>query len=79
MFELSVMFPSQKEKTLYLCGGKIGSGMELRKTFQSVIALHQDELPLMLNKRETELPVDSARGNVHRGASCLEMVGFLLM
>ncbi|MBQ8889122.1 MAG: hypothetical protein IJY59_06505 [Bacteroidaceae bacterium] len=53
--------------------------MELRKTFQSIIALHQDELPLMLNKRETELPVDSARGNAHRGASCLEMVGFSLM
>lgn len=35
--------------------------MELRKTFQSIIALHQEELPLMLNKRETELPVDGGR------------------
>ena len=35
--------------------------MELRSTFQSIIALHQEELPLMLNERETKLPVDSGR------------------
>ena len=35
--------------------------MELRSTFQSIIALHQEELPLMLNERETKLPVDGGR------------------
>ena len=35
--------------------------MELRKTFQSIIALHQEELPLALYKREMGLPVDSNR------------------
>ena len=35
--------------------------MELRETFQSIIALHQEELPLMLNERETKLPVDVGR------------------
>ena len=35
--------------------------MELRSTFQSIIALHQEELPLALHKRETRLPIDNAR------------------
>ena len=35
--------------------------MELRKTFQSIIALHQEELPLALYKREAGLPIDSNR------------------
>lgn len=35
--------------------------MELRSTFQSIIALHQAELPLALNERETKLPIDGGR------------------
>ena len=35
--------------------------MNLRSTFQSLIALHQEELPFSLIKRETELPVNSNR------------------
>ncbi len=36
--------------------------MELRSIFQSIIALHQEEIPLDLKERELELPID--RGNI---------------
>ena len=45
----------------YICGVLINRLMELRKTFQSIIALHQEELPLSLCQRATSLPVDSGR------------------
>jgi len=35
--------------------------MELRNTFQSVIALHQEELPMELQERSTLLPLDGKR------------------
>lgn len=36
--------------------------MELRSIFQSIIALHQEEIPLDLKARELELPID--KGNI---------------
>lgn len=35
--------------------------MELRKTFQSIIALHQEELPFDLFERDQKVPVDNGR------------------
>ena len=35
--------------------------MELRKTFQSIIALHQQEFPFDLRERTTKLPIGSNR------------------
>ena len=35
--------------------------MELRNTFQSIIALHQREFPLDLQAREMQLPLDGGR------------------
>ncbi len=35
--------------------------MELRSTFQSIISLHQEELPLGLQSRSTQLPLDGNR------------------
>ena len=35
--------------------------MELRSTFQSIISLHQEELPLKLREREQKLPVNGER------------------
>lgn len=37
---------------------KTTSNMELRSIFQSVIALHQEELPLSLKERKQQLPVN---------------------
>ncbi len=35
--------------------------MELRSTFQSIISLHQEELPFALQERSTQLPLDGNR------------------
>ena len=35
--------------------------MELRSTFQSIISLHQEELPFALQERSTQLPTDGNR------------------
>lgn len=35
--------------------------MELRSIFQSIISLHQEELPLDLQERSTQLPLDGNR------------------
>jgi uncharacterized protein len=35
--------------------------MDLRSTFQSIISLHQEELPLSLQARNTQLPLDGNR------------------
>ena len=35
--------------------------MELRKTFQSIIALHQQDFPFDLHERSTKLPIDGNR------------------
>lgn len=35
--------------------------MELRSTFQSIISLHQEELPFALQERSTQLPADGNR------------------
>ena len=35
--------------------------MELRSTFQSIIALHQREFPLDLHAREMQFPLDGGR------------------
>ncbi len=35
--------------------------MELRSTFQSIISLHQEELPFDLQERSTRLPLDGSR------------------
>ena len=35
--------------------------MDFKSTFQSIIALHQEEFPFMLCERETELPIQSGR------------------
>lgn len=35
--------------------------MDLRSTFQSIISLHQEELPLLLQARNTQLPLDGNR------------------
>ena len=35
--------------------------MDLRSTFQSIISLHQEELPLNLQDRNTQLPLDGNR------------------
>ena len=35
--------------------------MDLRSTFQSIISLHQEELPLNLQNRNTQLPLDGNR------------------
>ncbi len=35
--------------------------MEFKRTFQSIIALHQEELPFMLRERECELPIQNGR------------------
>ena len=40
---------------------KIGKIMELRSTFQSIISLHQEEMPLHLQEREHKLPINGER------------------
>lgn len=35
--------------------------MELRSTFQSIISLHQEELPFALQERSAQLPLDGNR------------------
>lgn len=35
--------------------------MELKRTFQSIIALHQEEFPFELNEREMKLPISNGR------------------
>ena len=35
--------------------------MELKSVFQSIIALHQEEIPFQLFERETKLPISSNR------------------
>ena len=35
--------------------------MELRSTFQSIISLHQEDLPFALQERSTQLPLDGNR------------------
>lgn len=35
--------------------------MEFKRTFQSIIALHQEELPFMLQERECQLPIQNGR------------------
>ena len=35
--------------------------MELHSTFQSIISLHQEELPFALQERSTQLPLDGNR------------------
>ena len=35
--------------------------MELRSTFQSIISLYQEELPVALQERSTQLPTDGNR------------------
>jgi hypothetical protein len=46
---------------LYLCAKNKKEDMELRNTFQSIIALHQREFPLDLQAREMQLPLDGGR------------------
>ena len=50
-----------KGKCLYLWHQKVKIMMEFKRTFQSIIALHQEELPFMLQERERELPIQSGR------------------
>lgn len=46
---------------MYLCAKNKKEDMELRNTFQSIIALHQREFPLDLQAREMQLPLDGGR------------------
>jgi predicted AAA+ superfamily ATPase len=39
----------------------VKSNMKIKRTFQSIIALHQEEFPFMLNEREWELPIQNSR------------------
>ena len=48
-------------KLLNLWRQMVKSNMEFKRTFQSIIALHQEEFPFMLNEREWELPIQNSR------------------
>ena len=48
-------------KLLNLWRQNVKSMMEFKRTFQSIIALHQEEFPFMLHEREWELPIQNSR------------------
>ena len=48
-------------KLLNLWRQNVKSMMEFKRTFQSIIALHQVEFPFMLHEREWELPIQNSR------------------